>query len=136
MASSTSNLKSMHKDTSEKKRIRDWERKNEIHPLAYYELFDFNETFYDENDYLNDSDSDGSFSSSSEPISHTMLVSEAEIGGLIAELNNLENDSQRTQVTTITRDCTCNINSNDSRNTRKPSLVASRQRNKVSSPAA
>ena len=129
MSSSESHTQYLHKNTDEKKRIREWQRKNEIHPLAFYELFDLNDAF-DENISLNDSDSDGSLSI--DPPSHSMSVNEMQIGGLIAELPNLEDNSQRKQVT-ISKECSCNINST---NIITPIYVAPRQRTKVSPPAA
>ena len=61
MSSSESHTQYLHKNTDEKTRIRAWERKNEIHHLAFYESFDFNDIL-DENISLNNSDSDGSLS--------------------------------------------------------------------------
>ena len=131
MSSSESHTQYLHKNTDEKKRIREWERKNEIHPLAFYESFDLNDIL-DENISLNDSDPDESLSIDSP--SRSMADNEMQIGGLIADLPNLEDNSQRKQVT-ISRECSCNIES-DIGNIITPVFVASRQRKKVSSPAA
>ena len=131
MSSSESHTQYLHKTTDEKKRIREWERKNEIHPLAFYESFDLNDIL-DENISLNDSDPDEPLSI--DPPSCSMADNEMQIGGLIADLPNLEDNSQQKQVT-ISRECSCNIES-DILNIITPVFVASRQRTKVSSPAA
>ena len=132
MVSSELYTERLHKGTDEKQRIREWQRKNEIHPLAYYDAFNLNDIFYENNSH-NDSDFDGTISS--DPLSHTMAINETQMSGLILELPNLEDDSLRKPVTTR-RECTCNINSEDIRNNITPNRVPLCQRKKVSSPAA
>ena len=157
MVSSELNTQCLHKGTDMKQRIREWQRKNEIHPLAFYESFSLDGIF-DEIDSPYDSDVGEPLSSeplsseplsseplsseplsseplSSEPLSHTMFINETQIGGLIVETPDLEDNSQRKPVT-ITRERACNINSKDIRNMMTRNRVASCQRKEVSSPAA
>ena len=110
------NTEARNTGSCEKEKIRQWQRKNEIHPLAFYETFHMSD-YYSDGDSVSESYSDTDFDSDSydnerlikddlmeieEPLHiqsrPLILYRDNQISGLIKEIPNAKNESKLNSI--------------------------------------